>query len=334
MKRVIMSLSCALALATQGVWAQTRTQTIPLVKGWNAVWLEVQPTNSALAAVFAGVPADIVAAYTLPVSEAQFVQNTAVNVQTLAGWNVWYAPYRADAPLTQLTRVGANTGYLIHALDDAVLAVRGEVPGEAAVRWTPGRFNLVGFPVADPGGPTFKQFFSGSPAHNHTKIYRLADGAWRQVLAPDSETLRSGEAFWIYCDGTSDYQGPLSVKVNSVAGLVLAGALKGEIEFRNATTHPLGFSLEQVLADGAAGLPLAAVVKVAVSNHVGLAEAPVDFPDGAWTQAFPEYDAGKGVTLPFALRVKDIQPGQHTGLLKVTTDLGTETWVPVRASRE
>jgi hypothetical protein len=76
------------------------------------------------------------------------------------------------------------------------------------------------------------------------------------------------------------------------------------------------------------------VISVAVSNMIGRVDAPVDFPDGAWRQDFPAFAAGGGLTLPLVLRVSDLPPGEHSGLLKVTTDLGTETWLPVRASRE
>lgn len=333
MKRTIFNMAVVTALMALGAQAQTRTQTIALEKGWNAVWLEVAPEAASPAACFEGKPVDIVAAYTLPVSEAQFAKNSAVNMQSLAGWNVWYAPHRADAPLTRLGRLSANTGYLVHALEAATLSVRGEVLGEP-LRWTPNRYNFVGFSVVASGAPTFKQFFQGSPAHNHNLIYRLVNGTWRQVLQLDAETLRSGEAFWIYSEGASDYQGPLLVKANSSLGLVLGDSTKGNIEFRNATTHPLSFSLEQVTAAGQAGLPLAAVISVAVSNVIGAVEAPVDFPAGAWRQDFPAFDAGGGLTLPVVLRVKDVQPGDHAGLLKVTTDLGTETWLPVRTNRE
>ncbi len=327
---MVVSVAVLMAL---GAGAQTRTQTVSLAKGWNAVWLEVSPEEASPAALFEGKPVDIVAAYMLPVSEAQFAKNTAVNMQSLAGWNVWYAPHRADAPLARLGRLTANTGYLVHALDAATLTVRGEVLSEQ-VRWRPNRFNFVGFTVAEAGAPTFQQFFQGSPAHNHNKIYRLVSGAWRQVLHTDAEALRAGEAFWIYSEGASDYQGPLSVKANSSLGLVLGDSAKGNIEFRNATAHPLAFSLEQVTADGHPGLPLAAVISGSVSNRIGTVDAPVDFPDGAWVQNFPAFDAGGGMTLPVVLRVKDLQPGEHSGLLKVTTDLGTETWLPVRATRE
>ena len=334
MKRMTVGvLAGVMTLAVCDAWAQTRPQTVALEKGWNAVWLEVQPTNASVTAFFAGMPVDIVAAYTLPVSEAQFVKNTAVNVQTLAGWNVWYAPYRADAPLTRLDMLAVNTGYLIHALDAVTLTFSGEVVAER-IRWTPNSYNLVGFPVAARGGPTFSEFFQGPAAHNHNKIYRLVNGGWRQVLNPANETLRSGEAFWVYCDGASDFQGPLSVKASSTLGLVLGDATKGSIEFRNASAHPLAFSLEQVPEAGKAALPLASVIMMPSSNTIAMVDMPIDFPDGTWVQDFPAFDAGKGMTLPVMLRVGDVKPGTYSGLLKITTDLGTETWLPVRANRE
>jgi hypothetical protein len=76
------------------------------------------------------------------------------------------------------------------------------------------------------------------------------------------------------------------------------------------------------------------VVSVLCSNALGKVDAPVNFPDGAWTQTFPAFEPGAGLTLPMVLRMRDVQPGSYSGLLKVTTDLGTETWLPVRATRE
>ena len=334
MKRMMVGvLAGAMALAVCDAWAQTRTQTVALEKGWNAVWLEVQPDNRSLTEVFEGLPVDIVAGYSTPVSEAQFVKNTAVNVQTLAGWNVWYAPYRADAPLSRLHRLNGSTGYLIHALDAATLTLQGTVLGDR-LRWTPNRFNLVGFSVAAQGGPTFKEFFQGAKSHNHNKIYRLANGVWRQVLAPASEALRSGEAFWIYCDGASEYQGPLSVKANSSMGLLLNGSLQGTLEFANASPYPLAYSMAQVADNGNAVLPLAAMVISIATNMPGPASIPVPLPDGTEAQDFPALDAGAGLSLPLVLRIGEMSPGSRTGMFKVTTDLGTETWVPVRATIE
>jgi len=327
MKKTVMMMMAAAAVSAV---AQTRVQTVALEKGWNAVWLEVQPVDPSPADVFADASVDLVAGYAKPASEAQFVKNTAVNLQTLSGWNVWYAPHRADAPLSRLQQMSADMGYLVHALEPAVVTVRGTVTG-APFRWTPNRFNLAGFTVAAQGGPTFRQFFQGSAAHNHNKVYRLANGIWRQVLNTDAEAFRPGEAFWIFCNGASDFQGPLSVQANSPAGLALSGALPVEVAFRNASPHPLNIVLGLVTDEGNAALPLAAVVKAVLPNTAVPAGLPLDFPDGAWTQEFPPLEAGAGVSLPFALRIKEMAKGTYSGLLKVTTDLGTETWLPVQA---
>lgn len=333
MKRAILYVAVAAALVAPGAGAQTRTQAVSLAQGWNAVWLDVEPEVASPAALFAGKPVDIVAGYTLPVSEAQFAKSTAVNVQTLAGWTVWFAPHRSDAPLSRLGRLTGCKGYLIHALEPAMLEIRGEVR-MADVRWTPDCYNLVGFPVQTPGGPTFKQFFKGSPAHNHNKIYRLVDGTWRQVLAPDAEAMRAGEAFWIYCDGASDYPGPLQVLTSAKLGIHLTEAGTCNISFLNRTDHPLAFTLEQVTA-GNCDVPMSALLAVFKDNVVGKAgNAPVDFPAGAWTQEFPEYEAGSGVTLPLALRPQGLAKGTYASLLKVVTDLGSVTYVPVTASKE
>lgn len=85
MKRAIFYVAVAVALLAPGAGAQTRTQTVSLAQGWNSVWLDVEPEEANPAALFDGKPVDIVAGYTLPVSEAQFAKSTAVNVQTLAG---------------------------------------------------------------------------------------------------------------------------------------------------------------------------------------------------------------------------------------------------------
>jgi hypothetical protein len=333
MKRTVLGIAGAAALTACGAWAQARTQTISLGKGWNAVWLEVEPEPAAPEALFGGKPIDIAALYAVPVSSAQFVENPAVNVQTLGGWTVWFAPHRADAPLSRLGRLVANKGYLIHALEAVTLEVRGEVRLTEA-RWTPDSYNLVGFPVQTPGAPTFKQFFQGSSAHNHSKIYRLVNGTWRQVLSPDAETLRSGEAFWIYCDGASDYPGPLQVTPGTKLGVYLTEKGTCALSFLNRTTHPLAFTLEQLPADSG-GVPMSAVVAVYQDNVVGKAGgAPVDFPAGAWSQLFPTYEAGTGVTVPLALRPQELTKGTTTSLLKVTTDLGSVTYVPVTAVKE
>jgi len=93
-----------------------RVQTISLHKGWNAVFLQVDPTDPKPADCFQGTPVTIAAAYTGAGQTVQFVQNPSTNNITKSkGWRVWYAPTRQDAFLTQIFQLIGNRPYLIYA---------------------------------------------------------------------------------------------------------------------------------------------------------------------------------------------------------------------------
>jgi hypothetical protein len=199
------------------------------------------------------LPVDVVATFSAPTRGAQFVRDPSASLLGTYGWSVWYAPARSDAFLTTLRAVYGAQPYLVHATTNVDLRISGTVAlGKLA--WTPHAFNFVGFSVED-AAPTFQQFFRGSSAHNHNRIYRLVDGTWRQVLDPAAEAMRPGEAFWIYCDGRSDYPGPLQVTSRLRSGVMLTSRGGGEVTFRNRADHPLAFRLEH-LTDPAQPIPL------------------------------------------------------------------------------
>ena len=326
-----------LALSVFASWpahAQAvRSQTLRLVPGWNPVYLEVDPLVANPAELLANQPVDIVAAYDAPKNGAQFVDNPSADMLGVFGWAVWYAPRRPDAFLTRLYRLNGATAYLIHATTNAVLNIKGRIP-PTRLQWQPDAYNLVGFTVQDPGGPTFQQFFGASPAHNHNKIYRLANGVWRKVVNPSTETMRSGEAFWIYCDGRSDYTGPLQVDAPSFLGLMLSSQGGGELVFRNRASHPLSFTVENVVADNDSVPFIVTVRTVDEQAGGGFRTATVALGSGPWVQPFPALEAGKGLRLPLDLLLRDAQAGVHYALLRVRTDLGTDTYVSVTASRD
>jgi hypothetical protein len=234
-----------LAVAAVGAADATRQQTVQLRKGWNAVFLEVAPQDPEPAKVFAGTPVDIAAAFSGPLTSAQFMTDPGANLFRLAGWSVWYADSRPDAFLKSLHAINGQQGYLIHAKDDFAWTVSGQVL-PPLVRWQADAFNFVGFSVAPVSGPTFARFFESSPAHNHNRIYRLENGTWRQVANPAAEVMRSGEAFWIHCAGASTYQGPLQVETTSRTGVAL-GTAKDAVVLRNKTAHPVGVTMEHVV---------------------------------------------------------------------------------------
>ena len=318
-------------IAAQGEQGLQRTQSIPLESGWNAVFLEVEPGDTSPAKVFSGLPVNKAATlFENPVTN-QFVTDSAIDISKSSGWGIWYGESLPESFLGTLDAIHGSQGYLVHATQACVWRATGQVTG-TKTEWKPDAYNFVGFPVKSPGGPTFAQFFAGSSAHQGQTIYRLVNGRWKKVIQPGSEAMRSGEAFWIFCDGRSDYQGPLRVEMPTRRGIIL-GSDPVELILRNACQHPLSATIEHV-PGGGFPLPLSIVVRSFGDPGIPVASVGVPMPAGAWQQNLPPLEAGAGIATPFEVRLAEMLQPRQTSLLKITTDLGTEAWVPVRGYRD
>ena len=150
-------------------------------------------------------------------------------------------------------------------------------------------------------------------------------------MDPDAETLRSGEAFWIYCDGGSQYQGPLRVETPSRLGLILQ-AEPGDLILRNATDHPLIPIVEQVTGDRSR-LPLSLVIQSVGDETTPRRSIAAPQSEDGWQQLLPPLEAGAAIRVPLEARLEDMVSPRQSCLLKVSTDLGTEIWVPVHGVR-
>ncbi len=291
----------------------------------------MDPANPEPAAVFAGTPVDIAAAYLSPVSPAQFISNPDANLLRKTGWNVWYSEARPDAVLTTLHAVHGQQAYLVHATADATWRLTGAVQ-MPAVRWQPDAFNLVGFSVSAQAPPTFAQFFGGSAAHRHNRLYRLVEGTWQRVTDPSAQSMRSGEAFWIYCEGSSRYRGPLTVEAGTERGLVL-GSRVAELVVRNASGNPLSAVIENVIGSPGS-LPLTLVVRAVGDPAAPVLDREVSASSRGWIQPLPPLEAGGSLRIPIKTRPAEMTSYVQTSVLRLTTDLGAETWVPVVGVRE
>lgn len=328
--RSLAVLCCSYLMTSHAFGAEagqnTRAQTIQLQRGWNAVFLEVSPAESRPSALFAQTPVDIVAGFYQRGSSAQYMTDPGADLFSQAGWGVWYSETRPDAFLKTLHGIYGQQGFLIHAKSDFTWTVTGVVtPG--ATRWQPNAYNFVGFGVHPVAAPTFAQFFSGSAAHRHNKIYRLASGTWRRVSDASAEAMRSGEAFWIFCDGASTYQGPLRVETTTRLGVVL-GKGTDTMTLRNDTPNPLTPTVEHV-ASGGTPVPISIVVQSVNTTNSAVTSLALPQPAGAWTQPLPPLEGGGAWRVPLTARVQELNANLQSSLLKITTDLGTELWVPV-----
>lgn len=327
----VAALLVAMTAVGAGDRPVTRSQVLMLHAGWNAVFLEVDPVDPVPDHVFAGLPVDIVAGFFARTASAQYMTNPDANIFKRAGWGVWYAGDRPDAFLSTLHAISGQRAYLLHATDDCVWQVTGAVM-RLARQWQPDAFNLVGFPVARQGGPSFREFFAGSRAFNHNRIYRLEDDAWRRVTDPTAESMRSGEAFWIYCYGSSDYQGPLRVEPPVQQGVVLLRKPE-EVVLRNDSGHPLTATVEHVLAVGPP-VPVSLVMNGVRGEDGLIGRVVAPLPAGPWVQPLPPIEAGQGLRLPIEARREDIQLSRQASLFKISTDIGTEDWIPVICLRQ
>jgi len=248
------------------------------------------------------------------------------------GWAIWYAPTRSDAFLSNLYQLYGGKSFLMHATTNATITLTGTTP-LVKPTWTPNSYNFIGFSLAEPGAPTFKQFFGGSPDHDHNQIYRLVNGTWRQVLDPTNTVMKSGEAFWIFCRGRSDYPGPLEASTRIGLGLLLNNAGGGDVVFRNRAQHPVSLVVEHLTSEGQP-VPISTPVMAIDEETGGLRTVSAVFDPSHFEQAFPALEPGEAIRLPLELRLNEAGPGTRHSLLKVTSDLGTITYIPITSTRD
>jgi len=190
------------------------TQTFILHPGWNAIFLEVQLEPRDPATVFESLPIESVWAWLDRHSTVEFIQNPEEGLWNKPGWH-GYFPDAEKALLTNLFAIIPNQAYLIKLNGDKEInwTVTGS-PSVRKIKWIPDSFNLAGFHVRSDTPPNFQAFFSASTAHAGQAIYRLnRQGKWEFIEKPSFHFIQTGEAYWVYCKGGSDFQAPLDMKL-------------------------------------------------------------------------------------------------------------------------
>jgi len=255
--RSALTLILSTGLATLswiGTAQSVRTQGIPLQEGWNAIFLEVEPLTVAPDQLLTRTPIDRVARYLTPTTPIQFISDPDSESWKRAEWGIWYSPLRDDAFLTDLHRITGNKCYLIHALEAFDWEVTGTVT-YAETKWVAGSYNLVGFGVDPHNPPTFSEYFKGAGERIGQRIFRLENQKWKLVTDPASTPIRPGEACWVYCEGRTDFQGPMAVKVSGIDRLDF-GRSAGILDLRILNNHTGHERVRLEWMEQAAGLPL------------------------------------------------------------------------------
>ncbi len=327
--RLILAICFAL-LGLQHLPAQFVTQTLTLQPGWNAVYLEVQPTNNSAGAVFAGLPVASVWTRTERVASVDFIQSPSEEAFNQAGWRRWFHPSRSEAFLNNLFAVFANQAYLVRSTNATPIVW--QITGRPSLRqrdWVPDTYNLRGLPVDPATPPTFVNFFRHSPAHYSAasgqlqNIYRLNSGTGQWQLVAPTSPVESGAAYWIYCQGASDYQAPLTARVEVSDGLDFGdGTTELSLRLRNLTPTPAN-ALVRDFMDSTNGI----LSVYQFSPTLGSQWSPL--PDPLAVALASRGDS----RLRLAVRRQDLNADSHTTVLEIRNGGGTRLLVPVAVEK-
>jgi len=253
---VLLALGCTLA-ALPAQAAFPMSQTFNLRAGWNAIWLELEPTDQDINTVFKFVgPLESVWTFASVVSAVDFIQDPSEPVWNRDRWLVHVPTNRVESLNNNLFKVLGNRAYLVKVSAPATLIVNGE-PKLRFPKWAPDAYNFRGFPIDPAGPPTFANFFRFSPAHYNVaqqrlqKIYQLnTAGQW--TLVNQSDQMKYGEAYWVYTSGASQFIAPLTVSLDFGNGLEFSSAVTDStLHLQNIGTTVRSATLEELGPGGA-----------------------------------------------------------------------------------
>lgn len=325
--------------------AQWVTQEIPLAPGWNAVYLSVQPATADCASVFAGIPVQSVGMWSKRETRLQFTTDPAQLLPRNPDWLYWMPPTDPQAILSSLFSIHGGQSYLIRLRADATpitWRIKG-TPVPFSRQWLSQSLNLTGLPVP-PETATFENFFRPTTAIQTAQteggeIYQVnSAGQATRIWQPARAKVQLGMAYWIRCQDTTRYAGPLRV----------------ELDYGTALEFPAGVWTRRLVMKNESQAAITAQVRRLPSETPppGTAplagEVPLSYREKDWTHGLPRdvYMAlapavsrslapGETWTLELTLR-RDEMRGSAAGaswqsLLEVTDGETVRQWIGVRA---
>lgn len=197
-----------------------RVQTIELKKGWNAVYLNVDPeiTGQNISAYIAStigdassLPIEIITTYLPMETSVEYIDSPDEKVWKQPSWNTWIRDDLPESFLTNLYDLEAGQAYLIKSSRDFTWNVKGAVR-RVRTKWHADSFNFVGFQVGETP-LSFHQLFQNGEASEtlgNGPVYTLNGDKWEKASLPDV-AVNKGEAYWVFADGTATFQGTVEL---------------------------------------------------------------------------------------------------------------------------
>lgn len=320
---ILLAVGLVMLSAPAPASAQVVSQTFTLRTGWNAIWLDLQPTNPAVTAVFAGAPLVSVWTYASREAAVDFIEDPNEPVWNRARWLVHVPTNRVESFQNNLFALSAKRAYLVQLTNAFTLAVTGR-PVWRNRNWAPDAYTLRGLPVDPADAPDFNTFFGPSRAHYDSatgrlqKIFRLNQlGQW--ALVSPGDRVNYGEAYWIYTQGTSDFIAPVSAQVDAGDALDFGtSAATVVLGVANHTSDPVTVRLR----DAATPSPLS-YQRFNPTNAVEWAPFPATLTNSI--------EPAAGQRLRLAIRRNDLSTDQYASILEIKDGRGTRLQLAVSA---
>jgi hypothetical protein len=305
--------------------AQQVNDSFVLRPGWNSIYLEIEPANGDPNVLFNGLPIDSVWTFKERVGSVEFIQDTTEPVWNRSQWLVHMPTNRVESFQNNLFAIQSHRAYLIKI--EGSSSVTWTVVGRPIVRpaeWQPNSYNLRGFPIDPSNPPTFVNFFRASTAHYNSataaleKIYRLGTNGQWGLVAP-GDLMRSGEAYWVYTRGGSDFQAPLGLDLasdNMDYGLAVDSIT---VTFKNVTSAPKNISVRDL------HVPSVLSFNQTDTNGVQWIELPEPL--------VVTNNAAENLNVRMAIRRRDFSSSLYETMLTVQDGAGTRYRIEVSARK-
>ena len=331
---LLVGVSCLSQTAT----AQWVTESYPLEAGYNAIWLTIDCSDRSIDTLLAGNTAIFeVWQWNANASSTSFTASPTAPAQADSQWKVWKRGIPVESTLSSLT---PNAAYIVRVNAATTLQLKGQ-PVAPSYNWKSSGVNFVGFPTVGSSAPTFTNFLSNSEILSQAPPVFYYDGGPitqnpRRLVAPNSQAVERGEAYWVQTTDYTDFYGPLKVSSLSGSGLRYGSKLNsGTIRLENntgvANNQTVTATVSLVASDAAPGQgSAAALVQVRVRGPL----------DGNLQYTYTSLPTtitlapGEQVDLLLdADRSQMTTPGQaYEGILQITDSLShTQIDLPVSA---
>ncbi|MEO5330890.1 MAG: hypothetical protein H7839_02630 [Magnetococcus sp. YQC-5] len=297
--------------------ASTRTQTIELKAGWNAVFLEVEPLTPKPDTVFADMPVLQALTYYPKNSSVEFIVDPKEISWNKAGWHGWVPKDKSEAVLNNLYSLQAGQAYLLRCATDYTWKLTGEVKFKQK-KWQPNAYNLTGFYVDPASPPTFERYFKGTRSAEQIRIFALKNDNWAETSL--KELIHANQAYWVWYQGEADYPGPLGIKLQAGGDELtfLSSIKQAQITVTNRSSEPFGWRMEQA-SESAIPLFVEKTDKEMKTRFENLTQLVSETPLSSSNQQVIRLASGNNATSSDVMR----------GVLMISGDMGVRFHIPV-----